>query len=220
MSEVHGPCGFCGQALRTGARRDRVYCSDACQRRAWAASHRLAERKRCRVWRGRNRELSRLLQRAWRERNKERVRAYAREWARRNRDLLNFHLAARRARTRATVSGPAFRAAVAGLPQECAYCGRADVPLTLDHRMPLSRGGSHDPQNIIPACRSCNSRKWNRDELEFRALLALEAFVEARRRRLGESQHPYRAGRPCRNPRHGRVPIRDTDVGACDVGLR
>ncbi len=41
----------------------------------------------------------------------------------------------------------------------CVYCSRKMQKLTQDHLTPLSRGGSHTASNIVPACRSCNSRK-------------------------------------------------------------
>lgn len=40
----------------------------------------------------------------------------------------------------------------------CGYCGERK-PLTQDHIIPVSKGGDHTASNIIPACRSCNSRK-------------------------------------------------------------
>ncbi|OLT14248.1 endonuclease [Pseudonocardia sp. CNS-139] len=41
--------------------------------------------------------------------------------------------------------------------RRCAYCGkRAD---TIDHVIPRSRGGTHDWDNCVAACRACNSRK-------------------------------------------------------------
>lgn len=40
----------------------------------------------------------------------------------------------------------------------CAYCGQKK-PLEMDHVIPLHRGGKHDISNVIPACKSCNSRK-------------------------------------------------------------
>jgi 5-methylcytosine-specific restriction endonuclease McrA len=40
----------------------------------------------------------------------------------------------------------------------CVYCGSTH-DLTMDHVIPLCRGGAHTPDNIVPACRSCNSRK-------------------------------------------------------------
>jgi 5-methylcytosine-specific restriction endonuclease McrA len=44
----------------------------------------------------------------------------------------------------------------------CAYCLRGDVKLTMDHVTPLSKGGEHTAENIVPACKSCNSKKNNR----------------------------------------------------------
>lgn len=53
---------------------------------------------------------------------------------------------------------------------QCAYC-RQLKPLTQDHVIPLSRGGYHHKSNIIPACKSCNSRKGNRPADRFNPLL-------------------------------------------------
>jgi hypothetical protein len=41
----------------------------------------------------------------------------------------------------------------------CVYCSRKMQHLTQDHLTPLSKEGSHTTSNIVPACRSCNSRK-------------------------------------------------------------
>ena len=42
---------------------------------------------------------------------------------------------------------------------ECCYCGdKLDKP-TMDHFIPLSKGGEFSPKNILPACLSCNSSK-------------------------------------------------------------
>lgn len=42
----------------------------------------------------------------------------------------------------------------------CAYCGRRAT--TVDHIFPKSRGGSHDPSNLVACCKKCNERKNNR----------------------------------------------------------
>ena len=42
----------------------------------------------------------------------------------------------------------------------CVYCAEKTVNLTRDHVIPLSRGGHHVLQNVVPACVTCNSRKW------------------------------------------------------------
>ena len=39
--------------------------------------------------------------------------------------------------------------------------------LTVDHVVPLSKEGKHDIENIVPACKSCNSKKHNTSLLLF-----------------------------------------------------
>lgn len=41
---------------------------------------------------------------------------------------------------------------------KCVYCGSQEN-LTLDHKIPQSRGGSHDPENLATCCSTCNSSK-------------------------------------------------------------
>lgn len=42
---------------------------------------------------------------------------------------------------------------------QCQYCGRSDSDLTLDHVEPRHRGGRHEWENVVTACRRCNHRK-------------------------------------------------------------
>lgn len=44
---------------------------------------------------------------------------------------------------------------------QCAICGERK-PLTVDHIIPLSKGGTDDISNIQPLCRNCNSKKNNK----------------------------------------------------------
>lgn len=41
----------------------------------------------------------------------------------------------------------------------CAYCGNQVEQLEIEHMMPLSRGGHHVKENIVPSCKDCNLRK-------------------------------------------------------------
>ncbi|MBN2570923.1 MAG: HNH endonuclease [Ignavibacteriales bacterium] len=45
---------------------------------------------------------------------------------------------------------------------KCAYCGRGDLPLTLDHIIPKSRGGDDSWENLVSACLKCNNKKGDR----------------------------------------------------------
>ena len=47
----------------------------------------------------------------------------------------------------------------------CAYCGcdfNEDNMPTKDHVIPISKGGDNIKENIVPACRGCNSKKNNK----------------------------------------------------------
>jgi 5-methylcytosine-specific restriction endonuclease McrA len=45
---------------------------------------------------------------------------------------------------------------------KCAYCGRSDLPLTIDHVLPKARGGTDSWENLVCACTSCNNKKGDR----------------------------------------------------------
>ncbi len=48
---------------------------------------------------------------------------------------------------------------------KCVYCG--SPANTLDHVVPLSRGGDSEMGNLVPCCISCNSRKKAKSVFEF-----------------------------------------------------
>ena len=43
----------------------------------------------------------------------------------------------------------------------CHYCGRPASPkdLTMDHVVPISRGGKSTKGNVVPCCKECNTAK-------------------------------------------------------------
>lgn len=43
----------------------------------------------------------------------------------------------------------------------CYYCGENFLPsdLTMDHKIPLTRGGLSEKDNLVPACKECNNKK-------------------------------------------------------------
>ena len=52
------------------------------------------------------------------------------------------------------------------LPQACYYCG-STLNLSVDHLIPRIKGGADESDNLIWACRSCNSSKRDRDMLKW-----------------------------------------------------
>ena len=59
----------------------------------------------------------------------------------------------------------------------CQYCGRQTRELTLDHILPRHRGGQHEWENLVSACKSCNHRKAGRTPQEANLRLLREPFA-------------------------------------------
>jgi 5-methylcytosine-specific restriction endonuclease McrA len=51
----------------------------------------------------------------------------------------------------------------------CVYCGRANVPLEIDHVHPRSKGGTNNSNNLALACHGCNQAKGNQSVEDFLA---------------------------------------------------
>ena len=53
---------------------------------------------------------------------------------------------------------------------KCSYCGKELDPFEFhrEHAIPASRGGPNRVKNIVPSCKTCNSRKRQRTLAEFR----------------------------------------------------
>lgn len=51
--------------------------------------------------------------------------------------------------------------------QNCLYCEQI-AEITIDHIIPIARGGSHSIGNLAPACQSCNSSKGSKTITEWK----------------------------------------------------
>ncbi len=69
----------------------------------------------------------------------------------------------------------------------CHYCGKTELParLTMDHIVPISRGGRSTRGNVAPACKTCNNKKkyllpmeWN----EYLASMRKQSNEETRKK--------------------------------------
>ncbi len=59
----------------------------------------------------------------------------------------------------------------------CQYCGKQTRDLTLDHVLPRHRGGRHDWENLVSACKTCNHRKAGRTPREANMRLLNEPYA-------------------------------------------
>jgi len=81
---------------------------------------------------------------------------------------------------------------------KCAYCGRSDLPLTIDHILPKAKGGTDSWENLICACTLCNNKKGDRTPVEARMELLYRPFrpshimfIKNVVRKLDENWKPY-----------------------------
>jgi hypothetical protein len=51
--------------------------------------------------------------------------------------------------------------------RKCAYCGKTEIPLEVEHIVPKSRGGSNRVSNLALSCHKCNQEKGSRTAAEF-----------------------------------------------------
>ncbi|MGE5860695.1 MAG: HNH endonuclease [Ignavibacteria bacterium] len=59
---------------------------------------------------------------------------------------------------------------------KCGYCGRSDLPLTIDHIVPRAKGGNDSWENLIAACTLCNNRKGDKTPEEAEMSLRNKPF--------------------------------------------
>lgn len=85
-----------------------------------------------------------------------------RRWKKKNPERMAFLKACRYAREKGAKGSHTFdqwKLLKIKFRHKCAICFQYK-PLTKDHVIPLSKGGSDNIENIQPLCRNCNSKKW------------------------------------------------------------
>lgn len=59
---------------------------------------------------------------------------------------------------------------------KCGYCGRGDLPLTIDHIIPKAKGGIDSWENLVSACTKCNNKKGDRTPTEAGMRMMIRPF--------------------------------------------
>jgi len=158
-------CIVCDSKVEISAHN---YCSDSCKAEA-KKQRRLRDRDKKAVWikqyRKDNKARLSEQKKEYYEANKDKIREYSKQYRKDNKEKGLFHNQKRRALKRGLSSQLTFTqwdAIKNAFSNCCAYCGQ-DKALEQEHFIALSKGGEHTYNNIIPACKSCNSSKGNKD---------------------------------------------------------
>jgi 5-methylcytosine-specific restriction endonuclease McrA len=145
--------------------------------RQWYQKNIDANREKAKAYHILNKSRRNAYSRFWYDANKERSNATASEWWKNNPDKSAALWSKRRARllnADGVYTDDDIRKIRLAQKDRCAYCkNRLGGRGSRDHIIPLSKGGSNWPQNIQLLCKPCNSKKHNRDPIEYAASLGL-----------------------------------------------
>jgi 5-methylcytosine-specific restriction endonuclease McrA len=104
--------------------------------------------------------INQLLTAEQREQRRERVREWNRRHPEKRRAVMQAYRA-RRKQSSGVVTSAEWKALCEYYDNQCLCCGSSGS-LTMDHVIPLSKGGLHILDNVQPLCGECNSRKKDR----------------------------------------------------------
>ncbi len=158
------------EEFHKGARRCKA-CSKAC-RKVWYDSHREYAIEQTRMWQQANHE--RVNKQTAARRATPKGREARRVEAQAYRDshpgvciAAKHRLRAKAVTAENLLSSTDWESVMSEQGGHCFYCHEA-VPLTIDHKIPLSRGGANSRENVVAACLPCNSRKNKKTVQEWR----------------------------------------------------
>jgi 5-methylcytosine-specific restriction endonuclease McrA len=158
---------------RIKALRHRYYHKNSArykvQRKIYIREHLQAIQEAKKAYRQSHLEQCQTYGRLYQQKHKAVLRAYHRIWRSTHPEKILEYNARRRARRLAApindFTVEQWGILKAAYRHRCAYCGKRSKKLTKDHILSLSHGGSHTLANIVPACASCNSKKWTKPPL-------------------------------------------------------
>jgi 5-methylcytosine-specific restriction endonuclease McrA len=168
-------CGFLVSAAQCRANAAKWERENPEKARANAANWRLANPEKVKAshatWEKANPEKARTRGAKWAKENPEKRKASSKassaKWYRLypEKDAVksNRRRAAKYANTPISelLTSTEWLAILAEANGRCAYCDKV-AKLTLDHVIPLSRGGKHSKDNVVVACKHCNGSKGNK----------------------------------------------------------
>lgn len=157
-----GQCRTCIKRKSSNYREANPIKAKESKRRA-VQNHRDRHNARGRKWAENNPEKKRAIERRYRDSHPERCRESNKRWLDRNPHKRREYTGLRRKRkTSAAGRYTAFDIQVMYRAQKglCWWCGKQlNGNYEIDHRIPVSRGGTNYPNNLCLCCRACNRSK-------------------------------------------------------------
>lgn len=172
-------CNRCGKELpiiefyKNKANKDGYYTH--CKKchckytQEWKESHKEIvienNKKYNKKYKAENKEETVIYGKKYREENREKVHKLNNNWCKNNRDKCNINDHKYRAEKRnlsCTLTIEQWQSVKLYFNNSCAYCGEK-LPLAQEHFISVNKHGEYTINNIIPACKFCNSSKKDRD---------------------------------------------------------
>ena len=138
---------------------------------AWGRKNKARKNASTRRWRVANPEAARQAVLRWSKNNPEKKKASEQNWIKNHPEKMASYQAQAHARRRGAqetehpLTAAEWLYIKAVYDSRCVYCRRKLKKLTQDHIIPVSKGGKHTIENVVPSCQSCNSRKGNREPI-------------------------------------------------------
>ena len=155
---LNAKCKVCVKASNAAwnaANKERKAATSA----AWYAANKDRMATTSAAWNAANKDRRAATDAAWRAANKEKAATTSAAWYAANKEKNTDTTHRRRAR-KATNGVNLVTAAetAAIIAQPCMACD-APAPSTVEHLIPINRGGAHTIGNLAPLCKPCNSSK-------------------------------------------------------------
>ncbi|HAQ02974.1 TPA: hypothetical protein DCQ22_03735 [Candidatus Nomurabacteria bacterium] len=162
---------YCSEKCRTKAANKRFSVANPGRRKEinkeWSLRNVEKERTRKRKYAHDHREQESIRHKMWRDKNREYVNSRNRKYTKTNKEQRRLNDEKRRAAKNGCenkLTKSEWLEILSKHEYKCAKCGTQER-ISLDHIIPLSKGGTHSADNVQPLCISCNCKKYNKIEV-------------------------------------------------------